>query len=98
MIWIAITLIGIIGLLIVFGVVYIRKRKMETNYYTLFTMGVIWLPLGLVFMGSENGLFNIFFILGLVYLIAGLANRDKWPEDKKFWLRRRNGKNKSKRA
>jgi uncharacterized membrane protein len=80
-------LIGIVVTLLM--VLVLRKRKRErktgeTDYRAFFIMGVAFLPTGLAMMivyffaeiPFEIGL--PLFTLGLIYLIVGLANRDKW--------------------
>jgi drug/metabolite transporter (DMT)-like permease len=80
-------LIGIVVTLLM--VLVLRKRKRErkageTDYRAFFIMGVAFLPTGLAMMivyffaeiPFEIGL--PLFALGLIYLIIGLANRDKW--------------------
>jgi len=75
--WIAITIgLLIVGLLVGFTVFY-RKRKegMEPDYRTFFTMGIIFLPLGIA---SEN---YAFFIMSMVFIAIGLLNRSKWKDE-----------------
>jgi uncharacterized membrane protein len=80
-------LIGIVVTLLM--VLVLRKRKSErkageTDYRAFFILGVAFLPTGLAMMivyffaeiPFEIGL--PLFALGLIYLIVGLANRDKW--------------------
>jgi drug/metabolite transporter (DMT)-like permease len=82
--------IGIVVTLLL--VVVLRKRKREgkaeeTDYRAFFIMGVAFLPTGfammivyfLVEIPFEVGL--PLFALGLIYLIIGLANRDKWKKN-----------------
>ncbi len=75
----------------ILAVVMVRKRKEEgkpqINYRTFFILGVIWVPFSIVLM-VVSFIFQIpfyigfpFFIIGLVYLILGLNNRDKWQKD-----------------
>jgi len=72
-------------------VVVLRKRKRagkagETDYKAFFIMGVAFLPTGFAMMivyffaelPFEIGL--PLFALGLIYLIIGLVNRDKWKK------------------
>ncbi len=81
--------IGIVVTLLL--VVALRKRKGagktgETDYRAFFIMGIAFLPTGFAMMlvyflaeiPLEIGL--PLFALGLVYLIVGLANRDKWKK------------------
>jgi uncharacterized membrane protein len=73
-------------------VLVLRKRKRErkageTDYRAFFIMGVAFLPTGFAMMmvyffaeiPFEIGL--PLFALGLIYLIIGLANRDKWHKN-----------------
>ena len=84
-------LIGIAVTLLM--VLVLRKRKRErkageTDYRAFFIIGVAFLPTGLAMMmvyffaeiPFEIGL--PLFALGLIYLIIGLANRDKWHKNK----------------
>ena len=72
------TLITIVGLAVVF---LIRKRrpevKKETDYRSLFNMGIIFLAVGIV-MSVTTKTLNPMFIFGLISFIMGLANKDKW--------------------
>ena len=73
-------LIGIILLLIVW-----RKRGIvgEPNYQVFFTLGFVWLPVGVVFILAVNPAIGFAFMaLGIAYLAIGLANRDKWEKKK----------------
>ena len=84
--------IGIVAtLLMLLLVVVLRKRRKEgkageTDYRAFFIMGLAFLPTGfamiivyfLVDIPFEVGL--PLFALGLIYLIIGLANRDKWKK------------------
>ena len=83
-------LIGIVVTLLM--VLVLRKRKRErkageTDYRAFFILGVAFLPTGLAMMmvyffaeiPFEIGL--PLFALGLIYLIVGLANRDKWNKN-----------------
>jgi hypothetical protein len=79
-----------IAALVIIGVILLAyawkgkgKVRHETDYYTLFVMGVIWVIIGAPFVFIYGFEFNALFALGLVFLIAGLANRDKWKKQKK---------------
>lgn len=83
-------LIGIVVTLLM--VLVLRKRKRErkageTDYRAFFIIGAAFLPTGLamimVYFFAEIP-FEIglpLFALGLIYLIVGLANRDKWDKN-----------------
>ena len=75
-------IIGISLLLILFAVLYIHMRKINkrpTDYYNFFIIGIIWIPIGILFNN------HILWMLGLVFLIAGLANKDKWEKNRVRW-------------
>ena len=72
MIYIGLGLVAIIAVAVIFVLVNRGEKKRETNYKTIFIMGLGLLPIGLIFD------FMIFSILGAVYILIGLVNRDKW--------------------
>jgi len=69
------------GLLVVVLVVVARKKERRpTDYCSFFVIGVIWFPVGAIFLLLErsSGMGSFFLIMGLAHLAIGLANRDKW--------------------
>jgi LPXTG-motif cell wall-anchored protein len=83
-------LIGIVVTLLTALVLRKRKRERkaeETDYRAFFIIGAAFLPTGFAMMmvyffaelPFEVGL--PLFALGLIYLIIGLANRDKWNKN-----------------
>lgn len=75
--------IVIIFLLILVGAVvffYAQKngKKHETDYRTFFIIGISWLPLGIALD------MPVFTIMGIVFMILGLKNKDKWKEGKEW--------------
>jgi len=67
----------VFGLLIALLIVFLLgKKKFKPDYRTLFMLGIIWFPLGMIL---DN---FFFFILGMAYVVIGLANKDKWREAK----------------
>lgn len=50
------------------------KIAKEPNYRTLFILGVAFIPLGL---WMDN---DVFFVVGIVFLIMGIANVEKWKD------------------
>ena len=80
-----IQMILIIGTLIVLVglgfLLFIRRLRQdanpETNYRTLFNMGLIFIGAGLAISASMQVL-NPLFILGLIYFSIGLAHKNKW--------------------
>ena len=78
----ALVVIGLILTLVVF-----KKKKEgkmgEPNYRVFFNVGMIWIPVGVVFMIAINPAIGIAFMaMGITYLAIGLANRDKWGKKK----------------
>ena len=72
-------LLSVLFLVLLLGVVFLMKRrgkKMEPDYYTFFIFGILWLPMGIA-MGN-----SMFALLGIVFLLAGIANKDKWKKNK----------------
>lgn len=75
---------AIAGLIFIFLIVYLillkqgKIKQREPDYYTFFIMGIIWLPAGIA--ADIPGLW----MLGLVFLIIGAANKDKWKKQPKF--------------
>ncbi|MAH42710.1 hypothetical protein CL614_03220 [archaeon] len=62
----------------------IKSFDKETDYRTYFIIGIIWMAVG-VPLGIGEG-FSPLWIIGLVFMGVGLANRDKWKEPKKSKL------------
>ena len=89
--WMVIS-IAILAILVIIGVVltliYWKRKKEgklggEPNYQVFFIIGIVWLPVGLIFMLTINMVIGIAFIgMGLAYLAIGLANRDRWKKKK----------------
>ncbi len=86
--WILIS-IALVAILVLIGVVltlvFWKKKKegtmKEPNYQAFFAIGIVWLPVGVVFMLTVNtGLGIAFMGMSVVYLAIGLANRDKWKK------------------
>ena len=82
---------GILVILVLVGIitiaVTIKKRKQAKNkdnaYYAFFVMGISFLPLGIIFIAALGIAFSWMFLLGVVYMALGLANRDKWKNKRK---------------
>ena len=73
----------ILGLILTL-IMYKKKKegKMgEPNYQAFFSFGIIWIPIGVVFMITIHPAAGMAFMaMGLVYMAIGLANRDKWEK------------------
>ena len=85
--WILISII-LIGISVIIGItliLVIRKRKKEgtinkdIDYKVFYSLGFVWIPIGIVFMIAVNPAIGIAFMgLGISYIAIGLSNRDKW--------------------
>ena len=81
-------IIAILVLIILLGLIAFvsKKKRLQPDYKTYFIFGLIWLPIGVA--TGNPGLW----ILGLVFVAFGLANKSKWrdrkvtKEQKKFQL------------
>ena len=81
--------IGMLALLVLIGIILLlivwRKRGIvgEPNYQVFFMLGIVWIPVGVVFMAAVNPTIGFAFMaMGIAYLAIGLANRDKWEKKK----------------
>ena len=75
-------LVGIGLLIIILAVLFLRSRKTNKrppDYYNFFIFGIIWLPLGILFNN------NVLWMLGLVFLIAGLVHKKDWKKNRVRW-------------
>ncbi len=76
---------GIIAILMVWKKIK-EGTLQEPNYRVFFIIGISWVPFSIVLMLVSFVLQIPFYIgfplfaLGLVYLIVGLKNRDKWKK------------------
>jgi len=92
----------ILALLVLFAVIAIifakKGKERTTDYYTLFVMGIIWLPFGIIIRLTNDDLFlgNLFIMLGLAYSVLGLTHRKEWKKNHKSWKRLSNKKKKTK--
>lgn len=84
--WILVSIAVAAVILAVLAVLVLKRKgwEREVDYRSYFNMGIVWLPLGVVFyliFGNVIGFW--FLIMGLVYLSVGLRNRDKWGKPQK---------------
>jgi hypothetical protein len=77
---IAIVLLIVLVLSLVFFVA--RNRGIDTrridDYRTFFIIGAAFIPIGIA---TDNWTFSI---LGLIFLILGVTNKDKWLDNQKL--------------
>ena len=79
--WILISVAVLVILLAVLAALFFVKKgkKHEPDYYTFFTIGIIWTAFGVIFWSNMK----FFFIMGLVFIAIGLANKDKWESNRR---------------
>ena len=84
-IFISISIIAILVIIVIALVlIYQKKNKEETinrniDYKVFFSLGFVWIPIGIVFMIAVNTVIGIAFMgIRISYIVIGLANRDKW--------------------
>ena len=86
-VWIWTSIVVLILVLLGVFVFVSKEKKPETDYHSLFVMGVIWIGAGIPLMISANS--PTLFFMGIVFMIIGLSNRKKWKqniqEKKKRW-------------
>jgi len=84
----AMVTLGIIVLLIT---ILVKKHMKSSSqppeqsaYLTFFILGITFLPMGLILSISTDGPgFYGITVMGTIFLIIGLLNRDKWDEGKR---------------
>jgi len=61
-------------------------NKKEINYQAFFFMGLTFTGAGVVFLSAVNaGIGTAFIALGIIYMVIGFKNKDKWP---KKWIKK----------
>ncbi len=77
--WILIAVLVLIIALGVAAVLMKKKTKAPTDYYIFFIMGIIWLGAGIPLKNYALS------AMGVVFMIIGLANKDKWKANHRRW-------------
>jgi len=81
-------MIAVLALIIALGGVALyavktQKEKRPTDYYAFFMIGLIWTIVGLPMYYNEGNF--AFIAMGVVFLVLGLANKDKWEKNRVRW-------------
>ncbi|UCH02633.1 MAG: hypothetical protein JSV20_02275 [Candidatus Bathyarchaeota archaeon] len=72
------TLITVLGIIVILLRRKQRDRSItETNYRSLFNVGIIYLAAGLA-ISIASKMMNPLLILGFIFFIIGIANKDQW--------------------
>jgi cytochrome bd-type quinol oxidase subunit 1 len=85
--WILVSIIITILILAILAIFTFKRKgwNREVDYRSYFNMGIVWLPLGIIFYAIFKNLVGAwFFIIGLVYIAIGLKNKDKWGKPQKI--------------
>lgn len=79
--WILIFVAVAIVLLGVLAIFFIKSKegKHKVDYYSLFLIGLIWVAVGIPLKNSA------LWIVGVVFFIIGLANKEKWKKNRTDW-------------
>ena len=78
-------IIGLILTLVLGAVLAMQLGKnkgveKETDYKALYTLGISMIGLGIIFTAAINTFFVGFLVVGVIYMVVGLKNKDKWVE------------------
>lgn len=73
--------IALLAILAIFIFKYKKIDHQEPNYYTLFILGIIFTGAGAAMFTTLGPAGGGLFILGIIYLIIGLANKHKWKPE-----------------
>ena len=79
--WMMLSILAVLIILIVIMIIVAAtsKKKIKTDYYILFIMGLVWLVVGIP-LGN-----NTLMALGLIFALAGIVNKDKWKKNMRQW-------------
>jgi len=83
---ILVSMVAISIVLVILMVVFWKKRKpkedKEVDYQSFFIMGISFVGLGIVFTVTINPGFLGITALGVIYILLGWKNKDKWKKKK----------------
>ena len=75
-------------LLAILILIFVKMKKKRTdeikeiNYQTFFFLGISFVGMGTALTAAINPGFTGITGLGIIYMIIGLKNKDKWPNKK----------------
>ena len=80
------SMVAISIVLVILMIVFWKKRKPKegkgVDYQSFFVMGISFVGLGIVFTATINPGFLGITVLGVIYIILGWKNKDKWKKKK----------------
>lgn len=60
------------------------QLRKTVDYRVFYYIGIVWVPVGFVFMMAVNLVIGIALLgMGISYVAIGLANKDKWKKENK---------------
>jgi hypothetical protein len=78
--WVMVSILILIVILGVMAIILAKDRKKKgPDYYTMFLIGLIWVPVG-IFM-QWKGDSPVFWLLGLIFLVIGLCHKKEWKRN-----------------
>ncbi len=77
--WILISILVLLVLFAVFGIYAKKKYKRPVDYYNFFVIGMIWAVIGIPLHNY------VLTIIGIVFMVTGLVNKDKWESNRRTW-------------
>jgi len=80
MAWLVVSIGVIILILLILALtLWKKKSNIPPDYYTLFVVGLSWFVVG---FPMENIALTV---IGVLFMIIGLVNKDKWQKNHKTW-------------
>lgn len=70
--WILIIVGILILMLVVLAYFYYKRSGCGFDYYSIFIVGMLWVPLGIILK------IPALWIIGAIFFLTGLFNKDKW--------------------
>ena len=77
--WIMIVILVVLILLGMLFFYMCKGKKHKPDYYSLFTIGIIWVAIGIPLKNY------VLLIMGIIFLIVGLVNKKKWKTNRRTW-------------
>ena len=77
--WIILSVIVLLAIVGVAVLALSKKKPHKPDYYTFFVMGIIWVGAGIPLDMYPLS------IMGFIFMIIGLANKDKWKTNHLTW-------------
>jgi drug/metabolite transporter (DMT)-like permease len=89
-IWAALALFVLIAAIAIIIKKKSGRARLPEDYYTLFIIGVAWLPIGiLMWVIGDASIVNVFTLIGFIFLVIGLSHKSEWKKRKRLSERER---------